>query len=265
MTAQNPQTNKYAAPIREMRFTDQQRKNVKENPPRRSKTSVACYIEETPKKSAMKTMRRGLRRGSMTSQRRDSMSSCLSSTSSTISSSHSSISSSSSSRKVSFRPWVAVKDTLSRHDMTDEEMNNFWFREQDFARIKKHNRKLIKHIERRKSLEITEVNSLDDDNEFDDQIQRDDGYRFCIRGLETGFKPEALKRRSIRQRALHKILSEQEIQMHQNYVDVQALANIYIDVAMQSKFHAVHKAMEDRMDAESYYRAGLRRSKAKGE
>jgi hypothetical protein len=148
--------------------------------------------------------------------------------------------------------------------MTKEEMDNFWFREQDFIRIKKHNRKLIKHIEERKSLEINETNSRDDDNKFDDQIQRDDGYHFCVRGLETGFKPEAVKRRNVRQRALHKILSEQEIQMHQKYVDIQAIANIYIDVAMQSKFRAVHKAMEDRMDAESYYRAELR-IKPKGE
>jgi len=161
-------------------------------------------------------------------------------------------STSATKRTVGFAPWVGVKDTISVFDMTDEEIENYWLSDEEYERIRRRNRLLIRRAKKLQSrggkpLPPSHSESYED---CEDDIERKaDGDYLCIRGLESGTGSQNIRKKTCRRNSIQQVLLEQEFQSVQCYRDDEAIAEVYMEVASPCKFRAVHLAMEDRLEA----------------
>jgi len=156
----------------------------------------------------------------------------------------SSFSSSSSRKRVRFSPYVRAKDTLSRHDMTEDEITRSYLQQDEFEYIWEHNRRLLRRAKHYHSkgrpLRIHSLRSL---KGFELDIERTPkGYYLCTRGLEGA-------NRKNRKAAIEEVLEEQELQILEGFFDDELMAQVYMKASMRSTFKAVCLAMEDKLSA----------------
>jgi len=135
--------------------------------------------------------------------------------------------------------------------MTDEEHENYWLQEEEYTRLRRRNRELIRRADTLKS-RAGPIPSSDSElfSEFEDDIEKkEDGDYLCIRGLESGAKSESIRKKTYRRESIQRVLVEQEFQCIQGFRDAEAISEAYTEVASPCKFRAVHLAMEDRIAA----------------
>ncbi len=214
-------------PTRGLSFSDLEQQETKTMRTRASSpSSVRCFVEE-PKRSLSSSIKQT---DSLPS--RDA---------------------SSAIRKVGFSEWVGVKDTISVFDMTDDEIESYWLQDDEYSRIRRRNRLLIRRAETfnflaGKPLPPSHSDCYDD---CEDDIERKaDGDYLCMRGLESGTKKENMRKKTYRRNSIQQVLVEQEFQSVQGLRDDDAIAEVYVEVTTPCKFRAVHLAMEDRLAAE---------------
>ena len=158
-----------------------------------------------------------------------------------------------STKSVQFSPRVRVKDTLSRHDMTEEELTDYWLQDEDFLLIKKLNHHtILATLESQKS--STDENDSEDSSQQQEQSSIDitDEEEYCLRGLEAGLPNENLRRRSYRFAALEEVLLEQEDQYFAGIYDEEAIAEVCMEVTVECRFRAEFRAMQDAKQVEEY-------------
>ena len=215
---------RFLPPTRDMSFTDLEETITKSMRSRDSSpSSVRCFVDDKTKTSLDSSIKPP----------------------DTLPSTHAS-----STRKVGFKSWVAVKDTISIFDMTEEEIENYWLSEDEFKSIRRRNRLLIRRAEAfgyKKPLPSSHSESYDDCE--DDIEKKEDGDFLCIRGLESATRSGSIKKKTSRRNAIMQVLLEQEFQSVQRYSDENAIAEVYVEYASPCKFRAVHLAMEDRLAA----------------
>ena len=186
-----------------------------------------------------------------------------------------------STKSVQFSPRVRVKDTVSRHDMTEEERTDYWLKDQDFLLIKRRNQKIILatlEAQKRESQKNEAFDDNDDDSvsvsvsviesdcdsqqqsqessSISDSISIDDEEEYCLRGLEAGLPNENLRRRSYRFAALEEVLLEQEDQYFAGILDEEAIAEVYMEVTVECRFRAEFKGIQDAQEIEEYMQEG---------
>ena len=159
---------------------------------------------------------------------------------------------SSSRRKIGFEPWVGVKNTISRYDMTEEEVENCWLGDDEYVEIRRRNRMVIRHGESFYQLgePLPDDSYYNEDYSAEDIEQKEDGDYLCIRGLESSSKSGSIRKKTYRRNSIQQVLVEQEYQRVQGFHDETAISELYIEHTSPSKFRAVHLAMEDRIAAE---------------
>ena len=162
--------------------------------------------------------------------------------------SSSTTSSSSTRRRVRFMPMVKVKDTISRHNMTDEEINNCFLQDEDYDEIRSHNKRIIRRFKSYHSLGDPLPSPLPKCcMDFEDDIETmENGMFLCTRGLE---RISSNSYHSYRQKSIDAVLEEQDYQDLEGYYDDDAIAELYVEINSPCKFRAVYLAMEDRIEA----------------
>lgn len=125
-------------------------------------------------------------------------------------------------RSVRFLPKVAVRTTISRHTMTQEEKCNAWLQEHEFKDIK---------LKRR-------------------QEQEDDKWGDRINGMTKS--QESYRKKSYRFGASEEVFTEQEEQYLNNYVNEEAIAYAYSNITHECQFLAEQIALQHREDIEDY-------------
>jgi len=233
-----PQLNRigrFSAPVREMSFADLDENN-NDTPVLRTRapspSSVRCSLDKTSKQSLLSFIKP-----------QDSLPSFSASDSSSLSSSR---------RKVGFEAWVGVKNTISRYDMTEEEVENCWLGDDEYVEIRRRNRMVIRHGESFYQLgePLPDDSYYNEDYSAEDIEQKEDGDYLCIRGLESSSKSGSIRKKTYRRNSIQQVLVEQEYQRVQGFHDETAISELYIEHTSPSKFRAVHLAMEDRIAAE---------------
>lgn len=227
MVAQITRPQRFAPPTREMSFFDLEEKIVKPLKTRTlSPSSVRCFPDDETKQSLVSSI--GLPDSLPSSAETDS----------------------STRRKVSFAPWVGVKDTITRYDMTDEEHENYWLQDEEYTRLRRRNRELIRRADTQSLARPISSSESELFSEFEDDIEKkEDGDYLCMRGLESGAKSESIRKKTYRRESIQRVLDEQEFQCIQGFRDAEAISEVYTEVASPCKFRAVHLAMEDRIAA----------------
>lgn len=159
-----------------------------------------------------------------------------------------------STKSVQFSPRVRVKDTLSRHEMTEEERTDYWLQDEDFLMIKKRNQEtILATLESQKS--AADENDTEDSSQQQHEqssIDITDEEEYCLRGLEAGLPTENLRRRSYRFAALEEVLLEQEDQYFAGIYDEEAISEVCMEVTVECRFRAEFRAMQDAKQVEEY-------------
>jgi hypothetical protein len=142
---------------------------------------------------------------------------------------------------------VKAKDTISRHNMTDEEINNSFLQDEDYDEMRSHNKRIIRRFKNYHSSGDPLPSPLPKCCEdFEDDIEsKENGLFLCIRGLER----IANNYESYRQKSIDAVLEEQDFQDLEGYYDVDVIAELYAQINSPCKFRAVYLAMEDRIEA----------------
>ena len=225
MSEQTSRSPRYSAPVREMNF---HKSTIKSSRARAlSPTSVRCFPNEDLNRSLTSSFK----------------------PQDPFPSTHSHLT---SRRKVGFEPWVGVKNTISRKDMTDEEKESYWLQDEDYERIRRRIRMIIRRVETYSGDPLSS-SDMDMYEECKDDIEtRENGEYLCSRGLESASKPESLRKKSHRRNSTQRVLIEQEFQFLQGIHDESMIAELYTEVTSSCKFRAVHRAMEDRTAVEEY-------------
>lgn len=203
-----------------------------------SPTSVRCKLDE------------GTKTGIASIKSLDTSNHSTESTdASTDSSSRSNISStstSSSSRRVRFLPLVRAKDTISRYDMTEDEITRCFLQDYEYDIIWEQNQRIVRRAKKYHSTgeplpaKAFENKSLEG---FELDIEtKEKGEYLCTRGLET-------IARNYRRESIECVLEEQEFQEMEGFYDDELIAEIYAEANKRCKFKAVYLAMEDRLSA----------------
>jgi hypothetical protein len=163
---------------------------------------------------------------------------------STSCSSSSSSQTSVSRRRVRFLPVVRAKNTISRYDMTDEEIRNSFLQEEEYDEIWEHNQRLLRramyfhqYAEPLPTPLPKQIIGFEDDIE----AKKEGGF-LCTRGLESVDKAN-------RRKSIDTVLLEQEYQIMEGFYDDDFIAEIYAEASSACRFRAVCQAMEDRLDA----------------
>lgn len=220
-------SQRFLPPTRGTSLTDLEEKTTKPMRTRASSpSSVRCFVDEKPKSSLASSIKKT-----------DSLPSRDASI---------------TNRKVGFSEWVGVKDTISVSDMTDEEIESYWLQEDEYSRIRRRNRLLIRRAEAFKFLSgkpLPPSHSECYDDCEDDIERKTDGDYLCMRGLESATKSENMRKKTCRRNSIQQVLVEQEFQSVQGLRDDDAIAEVYMEVTTPCKFRAVHLAMEDRIAA----------------
>jgi len=233
MLTHAPRLQRFSPPMRGMSFLDLGENSVSPLRTRASSpSSVRSFPDECPKRSLASSIKQ-----------QDTL--------------VSSPACSSSTRKVGFEPWVGVKNTITRSEFTEEEKGNYWLKDDDYVRIRRRNRMLIKGAETYHSLgQPLPASHLESYEDCDDDIEKTaDGNFLCVRGLESGSKSESIRKRTCRRNSIQQVLIEQEFQCLQGCHDHEAIAEVYMEVTSPCKFRAVHIAMEDKIRVEEHKRA----------
>jgi hypothetical protein len=138
--------------------------------------------------------------------------------------------------------------------MTEEEAENCWFQDDEYADIRQRNRMVIRHGEAFYSLREPLPNDsyYNEDYSEEDIEKKEDGDYLCIRGLESRSKSGAIRKKTYRRDSIQRVLVEQEFQRVQGLRDENAISELYIEFTSPCKFRAVHMAMEDRIAANDY-------------
>lgn len=172
-----------------------------------------------------------------------SFDSTISNDSSTTSSS---LSSSTSRKGVRFSPIVRVKDTISRHDMTEDEITRSFLQQDEFEYIWEHTAKLLRRAKHYHSGGKPLRSYSKCLKGFESDIEKTEkGNYLCTRGLEGSA-------RSYQRTAIEQVLEEQELQILEGFYDDELIAEVYIEYNVRATFKAVYMAMEDRLTA-SYF------------
>lgn len=205
-----------------------------------SPTSVRCSLDKGTRRSlasALKTL------DPLSSDSEHSTFDTSSACNSTASSSPSSFTS--VRRKVRFLPLVRAKDTISRHDMTEDEIQRCFLQDDEYDEIWDRNKRLVRRAKNYHSTGLPLPSPLPKKLEgFEDDVETkpDGGSYLCTRGLESASKSQ-------RRKSIECVLAEQDFQILEGYYDEEALSEIYSHVTSSCRFRAVYLAMEDRIDA----------------
>jgi hypothetical protein len=169
-------------------------------------------------------------------------------------------------RSVHFLPMVAVRKTISRHSMTQEEKCNCWLQANEFLMIKERNYNMIvtkqlhqlcgqKQLGQQQEC-ILNNNPKDsvhnNNNNNNNEASESESESFCLRGLEWGIESESIRRKTYRLGALEEVFIEQEAQYLGDYYDDEAIAYAYYSVSSECQLLAGQIAMQDRKDIEEY-------------
>jgi hypothetical protein len=162
---------------------------------------------------------------------------------------------------------VRVKDTVSRHEFSLQERCDYWLDHHEFGMIKQRNQRaiqavLVRNLESSQSLSTTK-----DENNHNSCTQHsaskplpttdeEENEDCCLRGLESGFPNENLRKRSYRFAALEEVFLEQEDQYFAGIYDDEAIAEIYYQVTVECRFRAEFRAIQDRKEIEDYLQEG---------
>lgn len=202
-----------------------------------SPTSVRCKLDE------------GLKTGIALINTLDSSNHSTDSTDSTnsitdSSTSSSSSSSSSSTRRVHFLPLVRAKDTISRYDMTQDEITRCFLQEDEYDDIWEQNQRLLRRAKKyHLKGEPLPADAMQKLEGFELDIEtKEKGDYLCVRGLES-------VARSYRRESIERVLEEQEFQILEGFYDDELIAEVYAEANKRCKFKAVYLAMEDRLSA----------------
>jgi len=166
--------------------------------------------------------------------------------------SSSSSSSHTTSRRVHFSPLVRVKDTWSHHDMTLKEHYDYWIQDHEYLMIKQRNQQTIQSIEAASNDEHDDFGNNNSNTHRTVSSCSDNDNDHCLRGLETGFRNECLRRRSYRFAAMEEVFLEQEDQYYAGIYDDEAIAEVYFEVTGECRFRAEFRALQDRKEIEDY-------------
>jgi hypothetical protein len=142
-------------------------------------------------------------------------------------------------RSVHFLPMVAVRKTISRQSMTQQEKCNCWLQAHEFLMIKQRNYMVIM-----KQLHQLGQCIFNDTN--------DSVHDVCLRGLEWGMESESLRKKTFRLGALEEVFIEQEAQYLGDYYDDEAIAYAYYSVSNECQLLAERIALQDRKEIEDY-------------
>lgn len=229
MATQISRSARYSAPVREMSFLDIDGNIAKSSRTRaQSPSSVRSFPDEGSRESHTSSI--------ISQDVAPSMRLPLST----------------SRRTVGFEPWVGVKNTISRKDMTDEEKESYWLQDEDYTRIRRRNRTIIRCAETYWGEPLSPTNNDVYEECKDDIERRESGEYLCIRGLESGSKSESFRKKTYRRNSLQRVLIEQEFQCLQGFRDEETIAELYIEVTSPCKLRAEHRAVEDHIAVQEY-------------
>lgn len=157
-------------------------------------------------------------------------------------------------KSVSFHTCVRARDSLSRNDMTPEEIRAYWIQEDEYKAINRRNSKIVRKIEKSYDNEHQNGNSNSNKNKKK-QTQKSHNVRahdLCPRGLEGSLRSEYRTRESAISEAIEKVFEEQEKQYFVGVYDDEAIASAYSRVTSKSLFRAQLRAMLDQKEVEDY-------------
>lgn len=153
-----------------------------------------------------------------------------------------------SRRKVRFGTMVMVQHTLSRMDMSPEEITSYWLQPEEFARIAERDQAIVVLIEQEqyKIKQWLEEHQAEQENTTRKK-------RICTRGLESRLMLESLRKKSHRLMGLEEVLLEQERQWDAHgeeefcIYDFDAFRMVYERISKECKIQAEQVARKDRL------------------
>ena len=191
------------------------------------------------------------------------------------------------SRSVHFLSMVAVRKTISRHEMTQEEKYNCWFQANEYLMIKQNNYDTIITNDQQQLLLLAAADAagqgssqqqqqqqhsnilhnsnnndnMDSESESSSSLESSSSSSLesslCMRGLEWGIESESIRKKTYRLGALEEVFIEQEEQYLGDYYNDEAIAYAYYSVSNECQLHAERIAIQDRKDIEEYIYEGL--------
>jgi hypothetical protein len=127
------------------------------------------------------------------------------------------------SKTVKFEPNVSTKIIQSASQLSDEELQSIWYTKDELIKIKLHARETVLVM----MAKSDEFPPLDDENSDE----------YCSRGLRT--KEEFSKRQLAIFQSVDAVLEEQHAQRELGIHDDELLADIYFELACDSKEEAI--------------------------
>ena len=164
-------------------------------------------------------------------------------------------------KRVHFNPRTSIELTISREDMTEEEMQNYWLQEEEFALIRLRDG-YLGNLAEQKLRQMAKDSSDDTDTPpLSSTIDMSPNLWICTRGLEFKMKRAYLKIQDKRFRRLENVLTEQEQQWDEHwddgrgndspfYYDDDAMAAVCSEFSNESEIHAQKVAANDRKEVE---------------
>ena len=168
------------------------------------------------------------------------------------------------SRSVHFLSMVAVRKTISRHEMTQEEKYNCWFQANEYLMIKQNNYDTIITNDQQQLLLAAAAAAGQGSSQQQQQQQQHSNILHNSNNNDnmdsessSSLESESIRKKTYRLGALEEVFIEQEEQYLGDYYNDEAIAYAYYSVSNECQLHAERIAIQDRKDIEEYIYEGL--------
>jgi hypothetical protein len=138
-------------------------------------------------------------------------------------------------KAVTFKETVYVRSTISRKDLTQEELSKIWYHPKEFEEIRCKVAMLARKVQR-------------------DGAQLSKDKRYCTRGLESILTGRAERKLHARSDVWNAVIFEQDRQFLSNFLDVGLLAFASQKFSSESRLLALAVGRMDEKEAENIYR-----------
>lgn len=165
---------------------------------------------------------------------------------------------------------------MSRHEFSLQERCDYWLDHHEFGMIKQRNHRTIKAALVRDLESSQSSSTTKEENKHNSCPQHsaskppttadeEENEDCCLRGLESGFPTENLRKRSYRLGAFEEVFLEQEDQYFAGIYDDEAIAEVYYQVTVECRFRAEFRAIQDRKEIEDYLQEGQKQQRQRQE